>query len=296
MILVTGATGFVGRHVVAELARAGHRVRALARPTSNLAPIRPWLADVAYGDVTDPDSLPPALAGCEAVVHLVAIRRQWGARTFAVTAVGTAHVARAAAAAGVRHLVHVSALGLTDRPATGYMRGKAAAEQAVRQCGVPFTILRPSFIVGAGGFVQEYGDLIRRAPVVPVPGTGAYPVQPVAAADVALACRRALEVPAAAGKTYDLAGPERISFREFIRRIRDAMGSKKPLVPVPLAVMWPVAAVLQRLTPNPPATTEEITMLVAGNVGDPGPAVRDLGLQLTPLDQAIREAVRALYG
>lgn len=290
MVLVTGGTGFVGKGVVAELLRRGYPVRVLSRTAPRGTGIE-W----AEGDVTEPEAVRRAVAGCRQVIHLVAIRREWGDRTFAaVTAGGARNVVQAAVAAGVERFVHMSALGLTDRPTTGYMKAKAAAETAVRQSGLPFTIFRPSFIVGPGGFVEEYSRLINRAPFVPIPGSGAYPVQPVARADVASAFWRAIESPAAVGKTYDLAGPERLTFEGFIDLIMAAMGKKRRKMHVPLAVMRPAAAVLQRLTPNPPATTDEIRMLVAGSAGDPGPSRSDLGLDLTPLDRAVQEAIAAL--
>lgn len=294
MILVTGATGFVGRHIVAELARSGFQVRALVRGQSPRNAISAHVAEFADGDVQDPDSLRAAARGCDALIHLVAIRREWRDRTFAaITAQGAENAVAAAKSAGVGRFVLMSALGLTDRPAARYMQAKQRAEQAVRASGLPHTVFRASFVVGAGGFVEEYAQLIRQAPVVPIPGTGLYPVQPVAASDVAVAFRRALEVPAQ-GRVYDLAGPDRVPFSDFIRRIMAAMNSRKPRVRVPLALMRPMAAVLQRLTPNPPATTDELIMLEAGNYGDPGPACRDLRLQLTPLDEAIRAAVTGL--
>nr|PZN37301.1 MAG: hypothetical protein DIU70_12900 [Bacillota bacterium] len=98
----------------------------------------------------------------------------------------------------------------------------------------------------------------------------------------------------ARGQFCALAGPDRVSFAEFIGAIAQAMGVRKPMVRVPMALMRPVAAVLQRLTPNPPATLDELTMLAAGNVGDPRPAAEELGLTLTPLAAAVREAVDQL--
>lgn len=280
----------MGVAVVEELLRHGRRVRVLSRSQPRQARVE-W----AEGDVTEPDRVGLAMAGCRQVIHLVAIRREWKERTFqAITAQGTSHVARAAAAAGIERLVHISALGITPCPVTGYMKAKLEAEEAVKAAGIPYTIFRPSFIVGPGGFVEEYYRLIQRAPVIPIPGSGAYPVQPVARSDVAHAIRKALEVPAAAGRTYDLAGPERVSFEGFIKLIVTAMGVRKRLVHVPLWVMFPAAWALQRLTPNAPATVEELRMLIAGNTGDTGPVVKNLGLELTPLKMAVEEAVDQL--
>lgn len=293
MILVTGGTGFVGRGVVAELTAHGHRVRVLSRRRASDA--LPEGAEHYAGDVTDPAALRAAVSGCSAVVHLVAIRRQWGERTFeAVTAGGTRNVVAAAKGEGVQRFVHISALGPIKNPDTGYMLAKAAAEAAVRESGIPFVILRPSFVIGPGGFVQEYARLIMRAPLVPIPGPGDFPVQPLARADLASAVRRSLEVPAALGRTYEAAGPERMTFEGFIDLIMAAMGVRKGKVHVPLFLMRAMAAVLERLTPNPPATLDEIRMLMAGSFGDPRPMMRDLGIGLLPPAAAVAEAAARL--
>ncbi len=290
-ILVTGGTGFVGRGVVAELRAAGLPVRVFSRS----APPPGFAEEWARGDVRDGAALRQAAAGCRTVVHLVGIRRQAAGKTFDEVVVrGTENAVEAARAAGCERFVLVSALGVDRGLPTGYMRTKAAVEAAVRASGLAYTVLRPSFVVGPGGFVEEYGRLILRAPLVPIPGDGTYPVQPVARGDLALAVRRALEVRAASGKTYDLPGPERVPFEGFVELIMGALGCRKRKVHLPAAVMLPIAAVLERLLPEPPATREELQMLLAGNVGDPGPAVRDLGLRLTPLAEAVRAAVQGL--
>ncbi len=299
-VLVTGGTGFVGRAVTEELVRHGHEVRVLSRHRPAAGFPAPGL-NVAWtpGDVGDAEALRRAAEGCEGLVHLVAIRRQVGGLTHrAVTAEGTARAVTAAREAGVRRCVYVSALGVEGGPDTEYFRAKRAAEAAVRASGLEWVILRPSFIVGPGGFVEEYARLVRRLPFVPVPGGGRYQVQPVALGDVARACRLALEKPEAAGRVYDLAGPERMSFAAFVTLIAQAVrGRALPVLPVPLAVMFPVAAVLGRLAPaRAPATVEELRMLVAGNVGDPGPARNELGIEPTPVEAAVRSAVAALSG
>lgn len=293
VILVSGAAGFLGRHVVAALRAAGYPVRAMVRDPERARGLE--ADEVAVADITDPAAVASAARGCRAVVHLVAIRREWRERTFArITVGGTRNLVRAADEAGVERFVYVSALGAAEPPRTAYMRGKHEAERLVREGGIPWVILRPSFIVGPGGFVAEYGHIVRRAPVIPLPGPADYPVQPVAAWDVALACVRALERPEAVRASFDLPGPERVSFKQFVLRIAEALGVRKPVVHVPLAFMRALAWALEPLTPSVPATRDELANLVAGSFGDPDPAVRALDLRLTPLADAVRRAVREL--
>ena len=293
MVLVTGASGFVGRHVVAALRAAGIPVRAMVRDPARAQGL--GAHEMAVADVTDPRSVAEAARGCRAVIHLVAIRRPWRERTFQrITVDGTRHVLEAARQAGAERFVYVSALGAGDPPRTQYMRAKHEAERLVREGGLPWVILRPSFIVGPGGLVAEYGRLLQRAPVIPLPGPSDYPVQPIAVEDVALACLRALTREEAVGRALDLPGPERLPFRRFILRIAEAMGVRKPVVAVPLWLMRAVAWALEPWTPSVPATRDELDNLVRGSFGDPEAAVRALDLPLTPLEEALRRAVREL--
>ncbi len=291
MILVTGGTGFVGRAVVAELVSNGYRVKVLSRRPPSRRDVE-W----AEGDVTDPASVERAVSGCRQVIHLVAIRREWKERTFqAITAGGTLNTVSAASkTGGVDRFILMSALGVGPDPDTGYMSAKLQAEEMVRSSGIPHAIMRPSFIIGPGGFMEEYAQLIRSAPMVPIPGQGNFALQPIALDDVARAFRKAIETPAALGNTYDLVGLEPTTFEALIDLIMNSMGMKKRKIHVPLPIMRVVGSVSQRLTPNPPVTVDEIKMLLAGNTGDPGPSQRDLGLDLIPLARAVQEAVDGL--
>ena len=166
MILVTGATGFVGRNVVRALRTRGRDVRCLVRSPARARRIVDYGVELAYGDVTDPPSVARAMEGVDAVVHLVAIIRERGRRTFdLVNRQATETVAYEARLAGVRHMVHVSAIGAQEDPAYPYLYSKWQGEQAVLRSGVVYTIIRPSLLFGEGDeFVNTLAGMVRAFP------------------------------------------------------------------------------------------------------------------------------------
>lgn len=283
---VTGGTGYVGPAVVGELLREGHEVVVLeherpvpAGPHSGLRRVR--------GGVGDVGALREAFAGCDAVVHLVAILRERRGVTFEKVHVGgTRNVVEAARDAGVRRLVFMSANGVDGGLDTPYFRTKLAAEGVVRASGLEWTIFRPSYVAGSevGGFDRQFADIIDRAPVLPSFAGGRFEIQPVSRRDVALAFARALVRPAAVGKTYVLVGPERMTWNEYLRRLARVRGRRRPLVYAPGAAMIAVASVAGRFFP---ADADALRMLMAGNVGDASEAVRDLGLELESWEDAV---------
>src|SRR6266446_5069558 len=175
-VFVTGATGFVGRAVVQALRGEGYVVRCLVRRGSEPDLRGVGAIERVEGDVLAPQLLDEGMAGCGAVIHLVGIIREHIATNttfYRVHVQGTVNVVAAAAAAGVRRYVHMSALGARDGARSRYHQTKWAAEEAVRACALPWTIFRPSVIYGRGdGFVSPLVRLVRRLPVVPLVGSG----------------------------------------------------------------------------------------------------------------------------
>ncbi len=169
LVAVTGPTGFIGSHVVKTLRRAGIAVRAVVHPqskkTDHLAELRALGCEVASADVGDVGALERAFTGCASVVHLVAvIRERLGATFDLINRRGAAEVAAAARTAGVSRLVHLSALGAGPQ-APRYLRSKWAGEEAIRRGGVPYVILRPSFVFGpGGGAAKQLADVVRLGP------------------------------------------------------------------------------------------------------------------------------------
>jgi uncharacterized protein YbjT (DUF2867 family) len=283
-ILMTGASGFVGRAVVQELLRRGHTVLAGSRRGTDL-PGAPGLKL----DVTDPGSVLRAVneAQPEAVIHLVGIISEAGGQTFTRVHVGGTRHVLAATPRGVRYL-HMSALGADEASASGYSRSKAQAERLVQGSGLPFTIFRPSLIFGVGDdfFGRVLRDLVSSAPVVPQIGDGHFPFRPVSVEDVAQAFAGALERPETAGQTYALTGPEEFSFRQLLELELAALGKRKPIVPVPLALMN-LAVPAMGLLPRPPITRDQYAMLKAGNTAPNEPARTVFGLPMLRLQDQL---------
>ncbi|MDL2344300.1 complex I NDUFA9 subunit family protein [Deinococcus sp. MIMF12] len=283
-ILVTGASGFVGKAVVTELVRRGHAVVAGSRRGEGLS----GASGVAV-DVTDPGSVLRAVAGTgpDALIHLVGIITEEGEQTFArVHVEGTRHVL-ASAPRPVRYL-HMSALGADEASASGYSRSKAQAEALVRASGLDWTIFRPSLIFGPGDdfFGRVLRDLVSTAPVVPQIGDGKFLFRPVSVQDVALAFAGALERPETAGQTYDLTGPQEYTFRELLELELGALGKRKPIVPVPLGLM-DLMVPLMGVLPKPPITRDQYAMLKAGNTAPHERARDTFGLPMRPLPDAL---------
>jgi uncharacterized protein YbjT (DUF2867 family) len=268
LILITGGTGFVGSEIRRQL--ADRELRLLVRDPSSLAD--PGPAEVVRGDVLDPGSLAAAMAGINTVIHLVAIIEESGANTFdRVIRQGTANVVTAARAAGVKRFINMSALGAQSNSAFPYLNAKWAAEEAVRASGMDWTIFRPSVIFGPGdGFVNVLANLVRKAPVIPVVGSGASKFQPVAVAEVAEAYKHALDDRATIGQTYELGGGEIYSYEQMLDLIAEHLNKRKPKLHMPVGLMKVVVNLSSPLPKSirPPVTKEQLKMLALDNCTD----------------------------
>jgi len=282
-VAVTGATGFVGRQVVKRLANAGHEIVAVVREGSPRDVLPEGTLEYATGDVADAVALEAAFRGCEAVVHLVGIIRETSGSTFqSVHVAGTRNVVEAARRAGVRRIVHMSALGTRADAASRYHRTKWDGEQAVRECGLEWVILRPSLIFGKGdGFTSTVIGLVNSWLLIPVIGSGDNLLQPIAVEDVSSIFLACLEKPEHVGQVYELGGPEQLRFREIVRVVARQMGSHKPRVHVPLPLVRMSCAVLSRLSRRFPLTPDLLLMLREDNVAEPNAAADVFGLSLT---------------
>jgi len=291
-VLVTGGTGFVGQAVLAALREAGHPARVLVRDASSPHArelVARLSAEAVVGDVLDPDSLRRAVPGCDAVIHLVGIISEIGRNTFEnAHTTATRNVVTAAQAAGASRYVHMSALGTRPNAGSRYHQTKWAAEEIVRASGLAWTIFRPSLIFGPGDhFTRLFAALARWSPVLPVMGSGQGLLQPVAVEVVALAFVRALTAPAAVGCTFDLCGPERVSFNHVLDAILAVTGRRRLKIHVPLALARIQARLLEGIFPPlfgraAPLNRDQLLMLQEDNVGDPRPANELFRLPVEP--------------
>ncbi|MEM6430989.1 MAG: complex I NDUFA9 subunit family protein [Deinococcota bacterium] len=303
-VLVTGASGFVGSHLVRHLVDTGHEVIALARstPGSEQAGSEQVGVLTVLGDITDATSLEAVgsklntqNSTVDAVIHLVGIIREQGNATFdAIHVEGTKNVLDLAKQLGVKRFIHMSALGSKLDSESRYFKTKAQAEAYVRASGLIFTIFRPSLIFGEGD--EFFGDILKELvslpPVVPQIGDGKFPFRPVWVGDVANAFTQALTRSATESEAYDLVGPHEYTFRELLDLMQAALGTSKQVVPVPLILMRLGVPVMQIL-PKPPITQDQFMMLLAGNTGELEPITDIFDLELRALPDVLPDIVKA---
>lgn len=277
-IVVFGGTGFLGRRVVERLLRAGHAVRVASRHPATAAH-----GEAVFADVRDEESVADALAGADGAVNAVSLYVERGGTSFEDIHVdGARRVARRAAATGLR-LVHVSGIGADARSGSAYVRARGRGETAVRGALAESTLLRPSAMFGDGDGLLASLDAVTRLPVVPLFGRGDTRLQPVYAGDVAMAAVRALEIPGAAGRTYELGGPEVFTYRALIERLLAHAGRRRVLLPVPFA-LWRAGARVLGLLPSPPLTIDQVILMQRDNVASEDlPGLPGLGLAPTPV-------------
>jgi uncharacterized protein YbjT (DUF2867 family) len=292
VILVTGANGFVGGHIVQALGGEGRDVRALVRNRTKAGRLDEWGCEVVEGDVTQPETLSAAVAGCDTVVHLVAIRQGKPEQFRRIMIDGTRNVLGAARAAGVGRFVHMSALGVSaeTKDLVPYYGAKWEMEHDVKSAGMPYVVFRPSFIFAKdGGILPTFSKLARLAPVTPIIGSGRQRIQPIWADDVGAYFAKAVELDAATDRTFELGGPDAVSWNEFWERLKNTRGMRRPSVHVPLGLMKMNALVTERLPGDIPLTRDLLKMLEAGdNVVTDTSAVEIFGLPLLPLDEQLR--------
>jgi uncharacterized protein YbjT (DUF2867 family) len=294
MILLTGGTGFIGSRIVRALRVEDRAVRALVRDQADAGRLQALGCETVVGDMTDAASLRAAVEGCDTVIHLVAILQGKPSEFDRVMTQGTRDLVAAAQEAGVRRFVLMSALGFDDqtKDLVPYYRAKWQMEQDVKASGLEHVIFRPSFVFGPGaGALEQFKKIAKLAPVTPIVGPGTQRIQPIWVDDVAAYYAAAVDKPEAANRTFELGGPDVVTWNEFWARLKRAQGLHRPSLHIPFAVMRAQAVVLERL-PKPPVTRDQLKMLAGGdNVVTTTDAVDTFGLPLVPLDEQLRLSV-----
>jgi NADH dehydrogenase len=286
-IAVVGATGFVGRAIVQRLSEAGHRVIAISRTGRRLAG---WPADVGTraADVASGRNLGSALEGADAVVHLVAIPRETGGRTFAeVNVRGTQRVVEAATEAGARRFVHLSVLGVADDPKLRYLYSKWLGEEIVRDSDLDWVVLRPSLMFGPGdGFFSLVRTTLKwwSPGVVAIPGSGDARFQPLAVDDLAIAVERSLTDAKHARQVYEIGGPDWVTYREIVEDVMRVTGMRRLKLPMPIPLISALTAVTDRILPIFPVSHDQIASLQRPNFTERDAFERAFGVTPRPMD------------
>ena len=294
MILVAGGTGFVGGGIVRELARRGQQFAVLTRDAARSADRFPGLA-ITYreGDVGDPSSLQAAMVGVDAVIGTQQfpnspIENPRKGRTFEeVDTRGTENLVAAAQAAGAERYVYLSAAGAAPE---GYhwFRAKWRAEKAVRDSGLTYAILRPSWVYGPEDrALNRFLAMSRFQPFVPLIGAvGKQMMQPVFIDDVGRATAECLDNPAAANQTFEVGGPDVLSMSDVVKTALRVVGRRRLLLPAPKFVMKALASVVQ-LLPGRPLTPDAVDFITMDALADPADMSEKLGLTPTPLREGL---------
>jgi uncharacterized protein YbjT (DUF2867 family) len=285
LVVLTGGSGFFGRHVAQELLSRGARLRIVSRHPKRAFSLKPLAAlgqiQFAQGDVTCADQLPALLTGADGVVNLVGA---FAGNLDALQGKGAGRLAAAAREAGVAAFVHISAIGADAGSEVAYARTKAEGEQGVLAAFPNATILRPSILFGPDdNFLNMFAGLIARLPALPVFGPSAR-LQPVFVGDAAEAVVAALRDSSRhGGKTFEIAGPEVITMLELNQRIAKAQGRSRPLIELPDAVSGAIASLTGWL-PGAPLSADQWALLKAGNVASGSlPGLAELGVVAKPL-------------
>ena len=283
-VTVFGGSGFVGRHVVRNLARAGANVRVAVRHPDRALFLKS-MGDVGQitpiaTNIRDDASVTEAVTGSDAVINLVGVLYEAGRQTFdTVHHKGSGRIARAAKAAGVRQLVQVSAIGADIEAGSKYARSKAAGEAAVRAAFPSATVIRPSIVFGADdNFFNLFAALARLSPVLPLIGGGNTRFQPVYVGDVAAAITEIVFSSNSTGTTYELGGPENYTFKELMEILLTEIKKKRFLLYIPFSVAKFQSYFLQML-PKPLLTVDQVELLKYDSItsGD-YPSLNDLGV------------------
>jgi uncharacterized protein YbjT (DUF2867 family) len=292
MILVTGGTGFIGPKVVHALRAESLPVRALARRPEKQDQLRAWGCEVVPGDMTDPESLRHAVEASETIVHLVA-DAPWARRDVLerVMVQGTRDLVEAAKNAGTKRIVLMSALGAEEgRELTPYYGAKWEEEQAVKYSGLEHVIFRPSFVFGSdGGILPQQIQVVRYSPVTPI--LSRHRMQPIWVEDVAAFFAAAVGAEDAADRTFEIGGPDRLSWAELHALIRTRLGKRRLAFTMPPALLKAGASVGQILPQLRGARAAVKQLDLGDNVCDPRPANEAFGISPIGVEEQVRRAV-----
>lgn len=293
VVVVAGGTGFIGSHIVRLLAGEGHRVIVLSRNPERARGKLPPGVEIRTGDTTDAATLGPALEGAEVVVSAVQFPNhpvenpRRGYTYIRVDGEGTVRLVEAARRAGAQRFVYLSGAGTREGQTRPWFIAKLMAEMAIRESGIPYTIFRPSWVYGPEDrSLNKFATFARLLPFVPVIGSGKTRVQPLFVEDLAKAVAASLRTEAAVNQTYDIGGPEELTMDEIIRTMLRVMGRRRPLLHSPAGLVKLAAWPLQFL-PAPPLSPAAVDFVLMEEPVDNTPALRDLGIKLTPLAEGL---------
>ncbi len=282
MILVTGATGFIGRVLIRQLAENGHRVKVLLRPS----PASPRLpkgvpVEVAVSSLTDPRGLRAALTGVDIIFHLASSETQGRNATLNETDIkGTDTLSMVAAESGVKRFVYLSHIGAA--PASGYpvFKAKGIAEESIRKARLPYTIIRSSIVFGhQDHFTTTLANLLRYSPFIfPVPATGRTVLQPVWVEDLVTCMLWTLDKPEMINQTFDVGGIEYLTLNEILESIMASTRTRRFLLTLSPVILRALTVTLESSITNFPLSSFWLDYLAVNRTCPVDSMSRNFGL------------------
>lgn len=296
MLLITGANGYIGSHLVQRLGEQGTPSRCLVRDVQRAQSLlSAGKVELVQGDTTKADTLTEAVRGVETIIHaafITADRKASSDNFYNATNVqGTANLVRAAQTAGVRRVIEISGLGTKPDKPGSYMQGRYLAEKIVMDSGLDWTIIRPSVLFGNHApFIKGLTALIRSAPVVPLIGGGKVMFQPIYVEDVVTVIIKVLEEPQRTnGHIYTIGGPEYYSFSQVFDVLLRSMHTSRAKIYAPTPLVGVGAAVMEAILPKPPLTKAAMTLFSFDNTTDLDSVERDFGFKPLSFAQYMQE-------
>lgn len=299
LVTIFGGSGYIGRHLVGRLASRGYQVRIAVRDTEKAAPTMTQgnvgQVVAAQANIRNLDSVKRAVAGADVVINLVGLLYETGAQTFeAVHREGAINVVSAASEAGANRVIQMSSMGVDGKSESVYSRTKAQAEEAIRDINPDVTILRPSVVFGADDdFTNKFGSMATMMLVLPLLNGGANKLQPLWVEDLVDAIVAVIENAETKGQTYELGGPEALSFADVISRINEVTGRNMFVAPLPEFAMKTMAFFMGLVPGKPMLTVEQVRMSKNDNVASGElPGFEALGITPTGMSKTSLEYLK----
>ena len=288
-IAVLGAGGFIGSSLVFYLMQLGYKLHILVNSTRpDITSIRGQV-EMFNGSIEDEQSLRTCFEGCDAVYHLVGIIAETRQKTFEGTvAEGTRKVVAAAKVSGVKKIYYLSALGATKNSPSKYFRAKWAAERAIIDSGLDYTIFRPSIVYGQGdSFLNKLAKMIRLSPLIPVIGDGKYKLQPVFVEELCAIMADSTRREFSAHKIYEIGGPDQLTYLEILDILKTVLDIKKTNIHLPLPLMRLMAGILEFFMKPAPLTRDQLLMMAAGSICDQTIVEKEFGVAFSSLETQV---------
>ena len=294
-IAVLGGGGFIGTYLTLNLLRMGERLHLLSHKTDPGFVSPRGQLQTFRGSIEDEASLVRCFSGCDLLYHLVGIIAETRTKTFQKTvADGTARVVSAARSAGVKKIIYLSALGATSDADSLYFKTKGLAERHIITSGLQYTIFRPSIVYGKEDkFINKIATMVRRLPVLPVIGDGLFKLQPVYVEELCAVLAVAGRKDFTAGKTYDVGGPEQLTYIEILDIIQRVLGRRRLKMHMPMVLIRSAAAMLELVMKPAPLTRDMLKMMAAGSTCDHTVVEKDFGVKFSRLEAQLHGYLRS---